>query len=286
MNHWKLHATISHLNIERFISTGKSLSYDSAAWKSFILTSMKGGWTLEHIEFRHIEFIPSSQGIPRTSEFFFRAGISNTNTQHRCLLTGPLKVQWKNTDLPQGDINQIEQIDVSSLELVSARTGQPFKLIHEETIEPPENAESIDPLLVYDIDGDGISEIILANKNKLLRYHPEGYFTSSPLCTFHPGLISTAVLADLNGDGITDFISHKQEGLVVIPGAPNGLFDQYEIMLRPADSRTVYPMVLSVGDMDRDGDSDIFLGQYRVPYEGGALPTPFYDADDGYPFSC
>ena len=284
MNHWKLHATIPHLNIEQFISTGNNLSYDSAAWKSFITSSMKDGWTLDHIEFRHIEFIPSSQGILRTSEFYFRAGISNTNTQHRCLLTGPLKVQWKNTDLPQGDINQIEQIDVSLLELVSARTGQPFKLIHEETIKPPENAESIDPLLVYDIDEDGISEIILANKNKLLRYHPEGHFTSSPLCTFHPGLISTAVLADLNGDGITDFICHKQEGLVVIPGAPNGLFDQYEIMLRPADSRTVYPMVLSVGDMDRDGDSDIFLGQYRVPYEGGALPTPFYDADDGYPF--
>ena len=183
MNHWKLQETIPHLNIEQFISTGNNLSYDSVTWHSFITSSVKEGWILDHIEFRHIEFIPSSQGIPRTSKFFFRAGISNSNTQHRGLLTGPLKVQWKNTDLPEGDINQIEQIDLSLLELVSARTAQAFKLIHEETIKPPENAESIDPLLVHDIDGDGTSEIILANKNKLLRYHPEGYFSSSPLCT-------------------------------------------------------------------------------------------------------
>ena len=284
MSHWISYETIPHLNLERFRSTGGHFSYSSADWKSFIEKSIQDGWVLEHLEFRHIKFNRSETNIPHVSEFFFRAGISNKINEQKCLLTGPLVIRWNNNILPQGDFNQILQIDASQLEFISTTGSQPFKLIHHETISPPENADAIDPLLVHDIDGDGVSEIVLANKNKLLRYHPDGYFTSSPLCTFHPGLLSTAVFADLNGDGIADFLCHKQEGLVVVPGAANGLFDQYEIMLRPSDKQTNYPMVLSVGDVDLDDDLDIFLGQYRVPYQGGALPTPFYDANDGHPF--
>jgi hypothetical protein len=284
MNQWIPYAAIPNLNIKRFKSTGSRTSYSSVDWKSFLEQSVQDGWELENIEFRHIQFTPSKANSPHSSEYFFRAGIFNTSNQQRCLLTGPLGIRWKKDISPEKGIDQIEEIDASSLEFISTIGPPSFQLIHQETISPPKNADAIDPLLVHDIDGDGISEIVLANKNRLLRYHPEGYFTSSPLCTFHPGLISTAVFADLNGDGVTDFLCHKQEGLVVIPGAPNGLFDQYEIMLRAADSQTKYPMVLSVGDIDRDGDLDVFLGQYRVPYQGGALPTPFFDADDGHPF--
>ena len=43
------------------------------------------------------------------------------------------------------------------------------------------------------------------------------------------------------------------------------------------------PFVLSAGDIDGDSDLDLWMGQYKVPYQGGQMPTPFDDANDGYP---
>jgi len=37
-----------------------------------------------------------------------------------------------------------------------------------------------------------------------------------------------------------------------------------------------------VGDIDADGDLDAWLTQYKPPYSGGQMPTPFFDANDGW----
>jgi hypothetical protein len=171
MSQWVAYATIQHLNIERFRSDRNQISFSSADWKSFIEKSIQDGWMLENIEFRHIKFDRSNAKASHTSEFFFRAGISNAKNAQRCLVTGPLKIRWNINGLPEDDMDIIAHIDTHLLEVTSTNAAQPFQLIHQETIHPPENADAIDPLLVHDIDGDGVSEIVLANKNKLLRYH-------------------------------------------------------------------------------------------------------------------
>ena len=40
---------------------------------------------------------------------------------------------------------------------------------------------------------------------------------------------------------------------------------------------------MAVADVDGDGDLDVFIGQYKAPYQAGNMPTPFYDANDGFP---
>jgi len=42
-------------------------------------------------------------------------------------------------------------------------------------------------------------------------------------------------------------------------------------------------MVLTCGDIDGDGDLDLFLGQYKVPTLGQILRPYYYDANDGFP---
>ena len=40
---------------------------------------------------------------------------------------------------------------------------------------------------------------------------------------------------------------------------------------------------MTTGDVDLDGDLDLFIGQWKEPYLKGSMPTPYYDANDGYP---
>ncbi len=42
-------------------------------------------------------------------------------------------------------------------------------------------------------------------------------------------------------------------------------------------------MCFTAGDIDADGDLDVWLAQYKNPYGDGSFPTPFYDANDGHP---
>ncbi|MEW6159687.1 MAG: CRTAC1 family protein, partial [Verrucomicrobiota bacterium] len=50
-----------------------------------------------------------------------------------------------------------------------------------------------------------------------------------------------------------------------------------------AEPRLKYAQTLTCGDVDGDGDLDVWLGQYKVPYEKGQMPNPYYDANDGHP---
>ena len=304
---WRLAETVRPHGIQVYRWAGEASPLSPSEWVAWVRGFWEAGWRLEIIEFRHQRFQANFGGQPKAadgsflhnlspiqSEFSFRAGLWKANRENmadltaeasscRALIEGTLSVKWKTVEQDQAKI-PIAEMDARRLELRILRGRAPFRLVLEEQITPPENAHSIDPLIVADLDGDGRLEIVLAGKNLVHRDRNGNGHKAEPLCVFPPHLISTALLADVTGDGFADLLCVKHQGLVLLPGAAGGLFDRPEVMLWPSPRDLKYPMALSCGDADQDGDLDLFIGQYKVPYENGTLPTPFYDANDGYPF--
>jgi hypothetical protein len=268
------------IEVQEPAGTGRELG--PVEWRNLVEEFERAGWQLAQTEFRHIRFETDEAGQPRQSHFYFAAHLTNSDQVERAIIEGILVVEW-GPQSPSGGPRSVKRIDASRLTVKTRRDKPPFECVLLEHIKPAENAYSIDPLIVHDLDGDGLSEIILAAKNLVYRRPDKNRFQPEPLCRYPPGLISTALIADFDGDGAADFLCQKHEGLVLLKGSSPGLFDQPERMVWPAPADLKYPMVLTCGDIDRDGDLDLFLGQYKVPYEGGALPTPYYDANDGYP---
>ncbi|HTI69975.1 MAG TPA: FG-GAP-like repeat-containing protein [Candidatus Limnocylindria bacterium] len=54
-------------------------------------------------------------------------------------------------------------------------------------------------------------------------------------------------------------------------------------MVWNAPSRLKYPESIALGDIDGDGNLDAWVTQYKPPYQGGQFPTPYFNANDGWP---
>ena len=133
------------------------------------------------IEFRHIKFDPSPD--PYRSEFYFRAALTQQQDKQRLMVEGPLIIQRELREENDQTRPVLIKMDTRQLQCISSQGSPPFELVYDATIPPPTNAHAIDPMLVYDLDGDGRSEIILANKNLVLRLNDEDQVASTPLCT-------------------------------------------------------------------------------------------------------
>ena len=258
---------------------GRTLS--AGEWRPWVERFILEGWRLDNLEFRHVRFDPNDSGLPSQSHFYFAARLTNPSTPERAVVDGDLVVDWEAKE-PNEAGAIIKRIDASHL-TVKTRRGEPiFQLLQQDIITPPKNSSYSDPLILYDLDGDGLSEIILAAKNLVYR-RGEGHYQSEPLCRYPAEAITSAVIADFDGDGSADFLCANSKGLWLFKGSAQGSFEEPGRLVWTASSPLKNSMVLSCGDVDGDGDLDLFLGQYKVPTLGQILRPYYYNANDGYP---
>jgi enediyne biosynthesis protein E4 len=280
---WDLPRKLAHgISLVESSRTGPVL--EGRDWRAFVESFANDGWVLDSIEFRHNRFDPGRNGSNSASQFYLAARLTNPGRKERAEIEGDLEVQWRATTQPEhASIASIKRVDASHL-VVKTQRGEPaFRLLWSETIAPPATSPYIDPLMVYDLDGDGLSEIILAAKNIVYRRRPDGAYEQRALCKHPVDGITTAVIADFDGDGFADFLCANRKGLFLFKGSSEGTFDEPGRLVWAADPPLKGAMVLTCADIDHDGALDVFLGQYRTPTLGQVLRPYYYDANDGFP---
>lgn len=267
--------------ILQFDPAGAGPEWDASAWRQFVQTNEANGWDLVQVEFRHNRFEVDSAGRPERSRVAFTAHLANDRSEERTILEGDLVVAWE-TATPTG-LPGVRSVDASGL-TARTRKGEPgFRQVWLAQVEPPDQTRIIDPLIAYDLDGDGVSEYLLPGSNLAFRRTADGRHTAEPLCRDPAELVSAAVVADFDGDGSADLLCAGRDGLVLFRGSGRGTFEEPGRPAWNAGGRMPFAQVLTCGDVDGDGDLDVWLGQYKAPYERGQMPTPYYDANDGYP---
>src|SRR5690349_1592046 len=278
---WSQAKSLPH-GIELRESAGSAPALSAGAWRNWVEGYERAGWQLVQTEFRHRQFDTDEAGRPRQSRFYFRADLVNTANVERATIEGDLIVDWAVKQAGEQS-PAVKRIDASGLVLKTRRGEPPFRLILNEQIAPPEKSYFIDPLILYDLDGDGLSEIILAAKNRVYHRREGGRYEAEPLCKYPAELITSAVIGDFDGDGVADYLCAGFKGLYLFKGSARGTFDEPGRLVWAANPHLKYAQVLTCGDIDGDGDLDVWLGQYKVPYLDGQMPTPYHDANDGYP---
>jgi hypothetical protein len=248
-------------------------------WMERVREWKAAGWGIMQCEFRQNAFDPQTNDVAAKSRFYFSAHLTNA-APARAVVEGDLLVEW-NLRVDKGP-PAVRRVDASRLD-VAVRNGPPaFVEVLNETFDPPDLSASIEPLLVYDLDRDGLPEIALPTINRVYRWRnhrfEHGTFSAKPVREITAGL-----LADFDSDGITDFVYANFQGIHLQKGTGDGKFNSGGRRLIDLPDGLAGPRAMSCGDMDGDGDLDLFVGQYKGPFIDGNMPTPYYDANDGYP---
>ena len=240
------------------------------------------GWQLEQSEWRHRRFDPHADGGP-TSVFWVSLHLVKDTLSKRGILRGDITVQWQPTELTPETLAQPDHIDLAGLEWLERAGAPAFNPANRQDITPNDGNIFIDPLILYDFNGDGRVEVILGCKNRIYRNLGEGRFKAETLCPKFSETVFNVTLEDLSGDGVVDVVACGHNGIYLIEGEQGGTFKSEARLVWQAPEKVLDPMVMTTGDIDGDGDADLWLSQYKLPYVKGQMPTPIYDANDGFP---
>ncbi|MBX3748168.1 MAG: CRTAC1 family protein [Verrucomicrobiae bacterium] len=267
------------ISVRRTGAPGRSL--DPAAWRGQLEDWRRRGYRLEQSEWRQPGFWRDTDGVAH-SVMAMTLHIGREDGLEAIAVEGELRVRWRE-DAGTGVAPEPAWIDGRNLKIVARGGVKPFRHLAGPSIDPHPSTGFIDPLILYDLDGDGLSEILLPGRNLVYWNRGGGRLERGVLRQGLEAAIQAAVVADFNGDGHADLLGVDAEGVWMWAGDADGQFRAEPRVSRFTRERLWNPMVVTAGDVDGDGDLDLWIGQYKLPYVEGQMPTPYYDANDGFP---
>ena len=247
------------------------------------------GWKLDRTSWKLVNFRPGRENKQTTSEGILevRATMNHPQLNSKAVVKTRLKFSWKSElnsqATPASELGEaFSNFQILDLE-VTRRAGRPGAIeVFSKEFHPPEYGLFVDPLLAADLDQDGRSEILLPGAKLGLKMRGET-FQEFLLDLPFMSRICAAVAIDQDQDGWLDLLVATDQGLFLAQNNKSGVLVPNTTPLWKPSTPLKHAQVLSAADIDGDGDLDLWLGQYKLPYQGGQFPTPYFDANDGFP---
>jgi len=254
---------------------------DKAGWRELLARIQAEGFVLVQSEWHHARFEPQGPGNPARSRVAVVLHGIHEPSGRRIAIDGQLDVEWKwqaDTDEPP----RPARVDASGLRMLT-RDGVPA-FAPFGGFPPGAPRGRLHPLVVYDLDRNGFDDVLMLGAGRILWNRNGRRFEETELFRHPQPLAEAGAVADFNGDGFPDLLAARTRGdLLLYAGDAQGRFLAEPRITPRLQEPLRGPSALAVGDIDADGDLDAWLGQYKPPYLGGQMPTPFYDANDGWP---